>query len=166
RLTGGDRITGEAALLSHRRSDASGPNTPKRLNGSGRTEGSQCAVPRDLQGLPQRTESVCGREDLDAPGTIESDGLHGVDEAGDVLCAFADEPPIVPRVFEQRPDDGFVGVAEFDTEDELGIKAPAQFVQRRSGPEDVPVVDDEAGGRMIDVTDEFGALGHRGDQSE
>ena len=64
------------------------------------------------------------------------------------------------------PMDFRLGIAELDTEDHVRVETGDEVRQRGVGPEDVPEVHDQPGGRVTGRPDQVGALGHRADQGE
>jgi len=106
------------------------------------------------------------REDLDTPWTFEPEPSHRRYESSYILIALAEQSPVVSGVFEKAPDDLFIGVAEFDTEDLVRSQSASQFLQRGTCTEDVPVVDDKASSWVVDTSNKFGALRNRRDHAE
>ena len=105
-------------------------------------------------------------QDLDAPGPIEAHLAHGADEADDILGALADERAAVAGVLEQGADGFQLGIAELDPEGHARVETGDEVLQRGVGPEDVPEVHDQPGGRVTGRPDQVGALGHGADEGE
>ena len=87
-------------------------------------EGFQSRIVCERQRLEEGPLAVFGRENLDAPGAIESHLTHGADETGDILGSVADQGATVPGVFEEGPDRVTVGVAQLDAEDDVRVETP------------------------------------------